>query len=313
MGTACSTRVFITIISSIYLYKSVSVIYNMTYVFKQTGSVVLVCFGVLLITSFSSIKYTGFASPQNETSVTSDLIDSIPENNTKVVLVHGAVSDGSAWSKVIPILIDSGHRVIAAQLPLHSLGDDIATVERVVELIGGPAILVGHSYGGEVITNAGYNNPNVTGLVYVAALAPDEDETGNDFFEQLPEESLKAFTENTELDSAGFLYFKPDKFHELFAHDVDLAETDILAAVQKPFNQSIGMEKSGPPAWKQLPSWYQISENDRLIPPDIQRNYAERINATILSLNSSHASLISHPDEIADLIINATKVSDSAQ
>jgi pimeloyl-ACP methyl ester carboxylesterase len=291
---------------SIYLYKHLSVIYDMANIFKQTKSVILVCFGVLLIMSFFSTEYTVFASPQNETSITSD---SLPRNNTRIVLVHGAGSDGSMWSKVIPILADAGHRVIAVQLPLHSLGDDIATVERAVELIGGPAVLVGHSYGGMVITNAGYNNPNVTGLVYIAALAPDENETINEFFEQLPEESLKAFTENTELDSAGFVYLKPDKFHELFAHDVDPAETEILAGVQKPLNQSIGMEKSGPPAWRQLPSWYQISENDRLIPAELQRSYAERINASILSLNSSHASLLSYPNEIADLIINATRVS----
>jgi pimeloyl-ACP methyl ester carboxylesterase len=285
--------------------------------FKQTVSMVLVFFGVMLITNFSSIKYAGFASPQNETSITSGSLDSMPGNNTRIVLVHGAVSDGSVWSKVIPILTDAGYRVIAAQLPLHSLENDITTVERAVERIGGPAILVGHSYGGEVITNAGYNNPNVTGLVYIAALAPDAGETGNDLFEQLPEvvsqQLLETFSENTELDSAGFLYFKPDKFHELVVQDVDPTEAEILAAVQKPFNQSIGLEKSGPPAWKQLPSWYQISENDRLIPPDIQRSYAERMNATTLSLNSSHASLISHPDEIADLIINATKVSDLTQ
>lgn len=285
--------------------------------FKQTVSMVLVFFGVMLITNFSSIKYAGFASPQNETSITSGSLDSMPGNNTRIVLVHGAVSDGSVWSKVIPILTDAGYRVIAAQLPLHSLENDITTVERAVERIGGPAILIGHSYGGEVITNAGYNNPNVTGLVYIAALAPDAGETGNDLFEQLPEvvsqQLLETFSENTELDSAGFLYFKPDKFHELVVQDVDPTEAEILAAVQKPFNQSIGLEKSGPPAWKQLPSWYQISENDRLIPPDIQRSYAERMNATTLSLNSSHASLISHPDEIADLIINATKVSDLTQ
>ena len=131
------------------------------------------------------------------------------------------------------------------------MGDDIATVERAIELFGGPTTLVGHSYGGEVITNAGYNNSNVTGLVYLAALAPDAGETGNDFFEQLPEvvsqQLLETFSENTVLDSAGFLYFKPDKFHELVAQDVDPVETDILAAVQKPFNQSISMEKSGPP------------------------------------------------------------------
>jgi pimeloyl-ACP methyl ester carboxylesterase len=154
-------------------------------------------------------------------------------------------------------------------------------------------------------------------LFILPPLPPDEGETGNDFFEQLSEvisqQLLETFSENTVLDNAGFLYFKPDKFHELVAQDVDPAETDILAAVQKPFNQSIGMEKSGPPAWKQLPSWYQISESNRLIPPDIQRSYAERMNATILSLNSSHASLISHPDEIAELILNATKASDSTQ
>ena len=180
----------------------------MTYVFKQTGFAVLICFGVLLITSFAPIKYTGFASPQNETSIASNSLDSMPGNNTRIVLVHGAVSDGSIWSKVIPILTDAGHRVIAVQLPLHSLGDDITTVERAIELFGGPAILVGHSYGGEVITNAGYNNSNVTGLVYLAALAPDAGETGNDFFEQLPEvvsqQLLETFSESTVLDSAGF-------------------------------------------------------------------------------------------------------------
>jgi pimeloyl-ACP methyl ester carboxylesterase len=180
-------------------------------------------------------------------------------------------------------------------------------VKRAVERVGGPTILVGHSYGGEVITNAGYNNPNVTGLVYVAAIAPDEGETGNDFFEQLPEEFVRRFNESISVDSAGFMYFIPEKVHESFAHDVDPAEANILAVVQKPFNQSIIAEKSGPPAWKQLPTWYQISENDRLLPPDIQRFYSERMNATALSLNSSHASLVSHPNEIAELILNATK------
>jgi pimeloyl-ACP methyl ester carboxylesterase len=228
-------------------------------------------------------------------------------NNSNIVLVHGAFSDGSTWSKVIPILTDAGHRIIAAQLPLHSLADDIDTVKRAVEKLGGPTILVGHSYGGVVITDAGYNNPNVTGLVYIAAIAPDEGETGNDFIEELPEEFSKTLSGNIALDSAGFLYFSPDKFRESFAQDVDPSEADILAVVQKPFNQSIFAEKSGPPAWKQLPTWYQISENDRLIPPDIQRSYAERMNATILSLNSSHMSPVSQPEEITELILNATR------
>ena len=110
----------------------------MTDVFKQTESVVLVCFGVLLITSFPSINYTGFASPQDKTSITSDLLDLIPQNDARIVLVHEAVSDVFVWNKVISILTDAGHRIIAVQLPLHSLGDDIATVERAIELIGGP-------------------------------------------------------------------------------------------------------------------------------------------------------------------------------
>lgn len=188
------------------------------------------------------------------------------------------------------------------------MNDDIDTVKRAVERAGGPTILVGHSYGGEVITNAGYNNPNVTGLVYIAALAPDEGETGIHFFEQLPKEFATRFNESVAFDSAGFLYFIPEK-KESFAHDVDPTEAKILAVVQKPINQSITAEESGPPAWEQLPTWYQISENDRLIPPEIQRKYAERMNATTISLNSSHASLVSHPDEIADLIINATRAS----
>jgi pimeloyl-ACP methyl ester carboxylesterase len=145
-------------------------------------------------------------------------------NDTNIVLVHGAGSDGSSWSKVIPILTDAGHRVIAAQLPLYSLRDDVETVERAVERIGGPTVLVGHSYGGEVITNAGYNNPNVTGLVYIDAVAPDEGEAGNDFFEKLPGEFSKRFNESVVVDSAGFMYFDPKKLPGFFAQDVNPAE-----------------------------------------------------------------------------------------
>jgi pimeloyl-ACP methyl ester carboxylesterase len=291
----------------IYLYKYVLVRYDMPHIFEQTEFVVLICFGILLtIASFAS---TGFASPQNETSIIPESSDSISGNNTGIVLVHGSWSDGSVWSKVIPILTEAGYKIVAAQLPLHSLQNDIDTAMRAVERIGGPAILVGHSYGGEVISNAGYNNPDVTGLVYIAALAPDEGETGTTFFETIPAEFSKTYFENIANDSAGFLHFNPEAFHESFAQDIDPAEAHILAIVQKPFNESIIAEASGPPAWKQLPTWYQISENDRLIPPDIQRATAERMNATTLSLNSSHMSPVSHPQEIANLIINATKVS----
>lgn len=221
-----------------------------------------------------------------------------------IVLVHGGWADGSSWSKEIPTLEAAGHRVIAVQLPLHSMADDVATVKRAIDLVGGPTILVGHSYGGFVITNAAYNNKNVTGLVYVAAFAPDMGQSLSDFVDatKFPEGLLVP-------DSGGFLYLNSTLFQNSFAQDVNSTEASMMAAVQKPFNQSLFTEKSGPPAWKQLPTWYQISENDHMIPPDVQRSFAERMNATTISLNASHASLVSHPKEIAELILNATKAS----
>jgi pimeloyl-ACP methyl ester carboxylesterase len=254
-----------------------------------------------------SPTYSAFAGLENKTLMQPQSIHSVVTNSTNIVLVHGFWADGTSWSKVIPILRNAGHQVLAVQLPLHSVADDVATVKRALEQLGGPIILVGHSYGGFVITNAAYNNPNVKGLVYVAALAPDEGETGNDYVKTWPKEFIETGVGSVKPDSGGFLFIAQDKFHELFAQDVDGAEADIMAAVQKPPNQSMFAEKSGPPAWKQLPAWFQVSENDRVIYPGAERNFAERMNATTLSLNSSHASLVSHPSEIAELILNATK------
>ena len=162
--------------------------------------------------------------------------------------------------------------------------------------------LVGHSYGGAVITNAAYNNPNVTGLVYIAAFAPDEGQSLSTFVDPatFPKELFV-------LDSGGFIYLNPTIFRENFAQDVEPTEADIMAIAQKPFNQSNFVSPSGSPAWKQLPTWYQISESDRMIPPDVQHTFAEKMNATTLSVNASHASYVSHPNEIADFILNATK------
>jgi pimeloyl-ACP methyl ester carboxylesterase len=226
-------------------------------------------------------------------------------NRTNIVVVHGLWADGSSWSKVIPILEKAGHKVIAVQLALHSLADDVATVKRAIALVGGgPTIVVGHSYGGFVITNAAYNNKNVTGLVYVAAFAPEEGQSLIDYVDvtKLPKGLLVA-------DSGGFVYLNSTQFPQAFAQDVNATEAGVMDAVQKPVNQSIINEKSGPPAWKQLPTWYEISENDRIIPPDLERQFAKQINATTISLNSSHASMVSHPNEIAELILNAAKES----
>jgi pimeloyl-ACP methyl ester carboxylesterase len=224
-------------------------------------------------------------------------------NATKIniVLVHGAGADASSWSKVIPTLLNAGHKVIAVQLPLHSLADDVATVKRAIDLLGGPTILVGHSYGGMVISNAAYNNPNVNGLVYIAALAPKEGQSISSFTDptKFPKGSLI-------IDRWGFAYFNPNLFHNSFP-DIDPTQAKILAVTQKPINLSIFTEKSGPPAWNQLPTWYQVSENDRNIPPAVEHLFAKQMNATTISLPSSHLSLLSHPKEVAQLILNATK------
>jgi pimeloyl-ACP methyl ester carboxylesterase len=153
-----------------------------------------------------------------------------------------------------------------------------------------------------VITNAAYNNPSVKGLVYVAAFAPQEGQSLVDFVDpaKLPKEFLI-------IDKGGFAYINPKLFPQSFAQDVDPAQADIMATTQKPPNQSIFAEKSGPPAWKQLPAWFQVSENDRIIPPAVEQMFAKQMNATTIQLPSSHASLISHPNEIAQLILNATK------
>jgi pimeloyl-ACP methyl ester carboxylesterase len=263
---------------------------------------IFLCLSIAITTSLASNVYFGLAIPENKTLMQLQGIQNMSTSGTNIVLVHGGWADGSSWSKEIPILRDAGHKVVAVQLPLHSLSDDIETLKRAVEHIGGPTILVGHSYGGAVITNAGYNNPNVTGLVYIAAFAPDEGQSLSTFVDpaKFPKELFV-------LDSGGFIYLNPEIFRENFAQDVDLTEADVMATVQKPFNQSNFVEKSGPPAWEQLSTWYQISEADHMIPPDVQRTFAQQMNATTLSLNASHASLVSHPNEIAELILNATK------
>jgi pimeloyl-ACP methyl ester carboxylesterase len=137
---------------------------------------------------------------------------------------------------------------------------------------------------------------------YIVAFIPDEGQSLSDLVNpaNFPKDLFL-------VDSGGFIYLSPEIFREYFAQGISPVEADLMTVVQKPFNQSILTEKSGPPAWKQLPTWYQVSESDRALPPDIQRTFAQRINASTLSLNASHASVLSHPDEIADFILNATK------
>jgi pimeloyl-ACP methyl ester carboxylesterase len=270
---------------------------------------VLLFLTTTLIAGFTLTTYPSFASTENnnntlvEPEATQDMATSTnatTTTNANIVLVHGAWADGSSWSKVIPILKNAGHRVIAVQHPLHSVADDVATVKPAIDLVGGPTILVGHSSGGFVITNAGSNNQNVTGLVYVAAFAPDGGQTMLNFIDPatLPPGFLV-------FDSGGFEYINPEMFPQAFARDVNTTEAETMAIVQKPISQAVLGEASGPPAWRQLPTWYQVSESDHIIPPDAQRQFAQQMNATTISVNASHASLVSHPDEIAQLILDA--------
>jgi len=227
-----------------------------------------------------------------------------PESSTakNVVLVHGAFADGSSWSRVIPLLEAMGFNVSAVQNPLTSLDDDVRTTRRLLAQQNGPTLLVGHSYAGFVITEAG-KAPNVTGVVYVSSYGPDQGESHDDLVKRFPSPAgLPAIR----LDENGFLWIAREQFHEAFAHDVDLPQANIMAVVQKPVSKKncFGVPV-GAPAWKSKPSWFVISTDDRLINPELQRFVAKRMGATSISVPSSHASLLSHPVEVANFIAEA--------
>jgi pimeloyl-ACP methyl ester carboxylesterase len=265
---------------------------------QKTKSLIFMCLSVSILVGVSSNISHGLASSQQNKTLMQPSGMAANATNMNIVLVHGTAVDGSSWSKVIPILQNAGHKVIAVQLALHSLADDIATVKRAIDLVGRPVLLVGHSYGGFVITNAAYNNPAVKGLVYLAAFAPKEGQSLGNFLGTPAKGSVI-------VDSGGFIYINPTIFGPAVAQDVDPAQAKVFAAAQKPYNQSILAEKSGPPAWKQLPTWYQVSENDHAIPPAVEQMFAKQINATTISLASSHVSPLSHPNEVAQFILGA--------
>lgn len=220
-----------------------------------------------------------------------------------VVLVHGAFADGSSWSKVIPLLQERGYNVTAVQIPLTSLADDVNVTGHVLSMQKGPTILVAHSYGGAVITAAGANASNVVGLVYISAFAPDNGETLGELNGRMPPASGQA---NFRPDAYGFLWIEPEAFPESFVQDIDPIQARVMAAVQKPLSASVFGDKVSQAAWKSKPSWYLVSENDRIINPDLERFMAKRMGAEeTISISSSHASLVSHPNEVAKLIMDA--------
>jgi len=219
-----------------------------------------------------------------------------------IVLVHGAFADASGWSRIIPILEKEGYFVTAVQIPLTSLSDDVATAKRAVDSQKGPVVLVGHSYGGAVITGAAAGNPNVKALVYLAAFGPEAGEPlgapGKNFAQPPLNSALVP-------DSAGFLYIDRAKFHDAFCKDLPDAEASIMAATQKPLHSSVFEASVPAAAWKNIPSWFVVSQQDHAINPELERFYAKRMNAKTSEIASSHVAFLSHPKEIAKVIEQA--------
>jgi pimeloyl-ACP methyl ester carboxylesterase len=217
-----------------------------------------------------------------------------------IVLVHGAFVDGSSWSKVIPILQAKGYNVTAVQIPLTSLTDDVASTQRALARLSGPVILVGHSWGGVVITDAGMD-AKVVGLVYVAAFAPDQGEQVGELGKKYPQPPALAAPS---VDDKGFITLSVDAFKK-FGSDLPESQASVAAATQGPINSaSFGAQVSGV-AWKAKPSWYIVSTLDQAIAPDEERFFAKRMNATTTELKSSHVSLLSQPKAVAAVIMDA--------
>jgi pimeloyl-ACP methyl ester carboxylesterase len=226
---------------------------------------------------------------------------SLSSKVTNVVLVHGAWADGSSWSKVIVLLQAKGYNVSAVQNPLTSFKEDVDATKRTIAAQNGPLILVGHSYGGVVITEAG-NDPKVAGLVYVAAFAPDAGESILDISKAYPKPiGLDMLTPQPD----GFLLISPDGINTAFAQDLREEERSLLAAVQPPTHGSLFAAQPTQAAWRSKPSWYVVANNDHMIAPDQEADMAKRIGATTTVLSSSHVAMLAHPEEIAKVIEDA--------
>ncbi|WCM29644.1 alpha/beta hydrolase [Sphingomonas sp. QA11] len=218
-----------------------------------------------------------------------------------IILVHGAWADGSSWSRLIPLLLAKGYNVTAVQLPLTSLADDAATVKRAIALADGSVILVGHSYGGAVITEAG-NDPKVVGLVYVAAFAPDAGQSAGSLSASAPPPPMGS---EARPDAEGFLKLTRTGVFDDFAQDVSPALKAQLFAAQAPTNvKSLGGNITVA-AWRTRPSWYVVASNDRAIQPSLEAAMAKKIKATTTTIAASHVAMLSHPAEVAAVVEKA--------
>ncbi|MFB8178969.1 alpha/beta fold hydrolase [Streptomyces sp. NPDC055966] len=223
-------------------------------------------------------------------------------NGVSVALVHGAWADGSSWSKVIGPLQDAGANVVAAQLPLTSLAEDVAALERTLDRVEGQVVLVGHAYAGAVIAET--RNPKVQALVYVAALAPDEGETVAAVFGRAePHPKAPAL----DPDPEGLIWLPREAFAAAFAQRATAEEQALLAAAQRPIALSNITTEVQRPLWKDRPSWFLVAEEDRMIAPETQRFMAERMSARQVSKPVDHAPMVTAPDVVADIILDAAR------
>jgi pimeloyl-ACP methyl ester carboxylesterase len=216
-----------------------------------------------------------------------------------IVLVHGAWADGSCWSGVIERLQAEGYNVTAPQFPETSLADDVARLRHVLGRQDGPTVVVGHSYGGQIMTALGTDAPNAVALVYIAAFGLDEGESIGALLEGGAPTAALA---HLEIDSLGFAWLPEDDFVNHFAGDIDPATARVMYAVQQPLSASTLGDVMGVPAWKSLSTWYLVAANDEAIPPDAERMFAQRMGATTVEVAAGHCAMVSHADDVVKLV-----------
>jgi pimeloyl-ACP methyl ester carboxylesterase len=220
-----------------------------------------------------------------------------------IVLVHGSWADGSSWSEVIGRLQAGGYHVTAPQFALGALAGDVARLREVLARQHGPAIVAGHSYGGQIMTALGTDTQNVAGLVYIAAFGLDEGESLGALLPTPPTPALA----HLDIDEQGFAWCPEEDFVTHFASGVDPATAKVLFAVQQPGAASAFGEVMGVPAWKSLPSWYLVATQDQAVPPDAERQMAKRMAATTVEVASGHLAMVSHPADVVELIQTAAQ------
>jgi pimeloyl-ACP methyl ester carboxylesterase len=240
--------------------------------------------------------------------ISSPLVAQAMPAKPTIVLVHGAFADGTGWQRVIALLQRDGYTVVAAQNALSSLADDVATTQRLIQAQSGPVVLVGHSYGGAIISGAAAGQRNVVALVYLAAFAPDGGEPVGAFNATYPSDLGTALV----VDAAGYGTIDRAKFRDVFAADVSVADALVMAATQKPAHVSTFAASNPGAAWRTIPAWYLVSRQDRAISPALERFYATRMGAHMSEIDASHVAFVSQPNEVVRMIVQAASASVAA-